>query len=702
VATSPSCSVRARFAQYEVDLSSGDLRRSGVPVRIQEQPLQVLRLLVEAGGRIVTREQLRAALWPEDTFVDFEHGVNTAVKKLRQTLGDSVEAPQFIETLPKFGYRFMAPVTWVPDGAHSSSPLPMPVPRPNPTDTGWDRKTQVAVALAIVIVSGAVILTYFWARPPVVPTASHYLQLTHDGHAKWLVATDGSRIYLGLGSYGLQSIAEISVGGGEPKAIPTPPATNMVPLDLSPDGSQLLVVNGQGGPFHGQFWSLPVLGGGPHRLGDTEGRAGSWSPDGKLLAYSTGSDLFLAKADGAEGRKLATMKFATNIDFITWSVDGSRLRFQARERFTDPPMLWEVSTKDGEPHRLIPGWNSLPDGECCGEWTADGRYFVFSSRQQIWAIPRKDNFLHPNPKPIQLTASPMSLTSPMPSKDGKKLFVVGQTYRGELTQYEPKSGQFLPFLGGISAEYVDFSKDGQWVAYVSYPEGILWRGKVDGSERLQLTYLPGYSLMPRWSPDGKQIVFFETRADKAARIYEVSPEGGTPRQLMPDDPSQQFDPNWSPDGSKIVFGGAGGDPASTVRVLDLTTRQVSTLAGSHGFFSPRWSPDGRYLVAMTVDSATLYLWDFQTEKWTDMGSVGGCPSWSKDGQYVYVFGANATGAVLRIRVSDHKVERVADLKAFRGTGHYGDGCLALAPDDSLLLLRDAGTQDVYSLDWKAP
>src|SRR5215831_5344224 len=166
MATSRSCSVRARFGQYEVALSSGDLRRSGVPVRIQEQPLQLLRLLLEADGRVVTREQMRRVLWPEDTFVDFEHGVNTAVKKLRQTLGDSVETPQFIETLPKFGYRFMVPVTWVPDGTHRSTPLPMSVPRPNPTDTRWDRKTQVAVALAIVIVSGAVILTYFWARPP--------------------------------------------------------------------------------------------------------------------------------------------------------------------------------------------------------------------------------------------------------------------------------------------------------------------------------------------------------------------------------------------------------------------------------------------------------------------------------------------------------------------------------------------------------
>jgi DNA-binding winged helix-turn-helix (wHTH) protein len=168
---------------HKFDLSSGDMRRSGIPVRIQEQPLQVLRLLLEAGGRVVTREQIQGVLWPQDTFVDFEHGVNTAVKKLRQALEDSVENPQYIETLPKFGYRFMFPVTWETDGGYVSTRSPTGVPQPAPRGTWCKRKTQVTVALAIVIVSGAVILTYFWARPPAVPTVKNYVQLTHDGRA---------------------------------------------------------------------------------------------------------------------------------------------------------------------------------------------------------------------------------------------------------------------------------------------------------------------------------------------------------------------------------------------------------------------------------------------------------------------------------------------------------------------------------------
>ena len=119
-----STPVSARFDRFHVDLSSGELLRSGERVPIQEKPLQVLRLLLEAEGNVVTREQLRSALWPADTFVDFEHGVNTAVKKLRQALEDSADNPRFVETLPKFGYRFISPVEWLGNGYHAHPIVP--------------------------------------------------------------------------------------------------------------------------------------------------------------------------------------------------------------------------------------------------------------------------------------------------------------------------------------------------------------------------------------------------------------------------------------------------------------------------------------------------------------------------------------------------------------------------------------------------
>src|SRR5260370_4006556 len=116
-------------------------------------------------------------------------------------------------------------------------------------------------------------------------------------------------------------------------------------------------------------------------------------------------------------------------------------------------------------------WHA-PRKECCGKWAPDGRYFVFQSRGNMWALAEKtDLFTKASRQPFQLTTGPMTFSSPLPGKDGKKLFVVGALARGEMARYDSKSAQFVPFLSGISADSLSFSKDGQSSAYVSLPEG---------------------------------------------------------------------------------------------------------------------------------------------------------------------------------------------------------------------------------------
>ncbi len=364
--------------------------------------------------------------------------------------------------------------------------------------------------------------------------------------------------------------------------------------------------------------------------------------------------------------------------------------------------LWEVSINGTNLHPLLPGWHDPPQ-QCCGKWTADGKYFVFQSGGNIWALTEKRGwFGKPSNQPVQLTSGPMDFFLPLPSKDGKKLFVVGALARGELNRYDAKSAEFVPYLSGISADSVSFSKDGQWVAYSSYPDASLWRSKLDGSQRMQLTYPPLTALLPQWSPDGRQIIFYGGPPSEKRKVYVVSADGGTPREMIPEDPEEQFDPMWSPDGTKIVFAGSASDPNNSVRILDVKTQQVSALPGGKGLFSPRWSPDGRYIAAMPFDSRNLMLFDFTTQKWQQIVNVpASFPNWSKSGEYIYFLREGDQPSVMRVHIRDGKLEQAADLKNFPQSGFYSIW-LGLAPDDSPLLLRDTGTQEIYALDWQVP
>jgi eukaryotic-like serine/threonine-protein kinase len=309
------------------------------------------------------------------------------------------------------------------------------------------------------------------------------------------------------------------------------------------------------------------------------------------------------------------------------------------------------------------------------------------------------HFLHRSRMVVEIEKK--YLRSLVPSKDGEKLFVVGQTLRGELTRIDLKSRRPEPFLGGISAEFAAFSADKQWVAYVAYPDDNLWRSKVDGSDRLQLTSDSNAVFLPRWSPDGKKILFFEILPDGHSVIYDVSRDGGSPRAWTINDANPQ-DPNWSPDGTQIMFGGASNDPPATVRTFDLATHEVRILPGSVGLYSPRWSLDGRYVAALSFDSTRLLIFDFETQKWREIakGTLS-FPCWSSTGQDLFVVDTPPAGGVMKIHVADGAIQRLLDFKNFVSTG-YWDWSLTLAPDDSPLLLRNTGTQDVYALDWEEP
>jgi serine/threonine protein kinase/Tol biopolymer transport system component len=607
------------------------------------------------------------------------------------------------------------------DSGHSPSAVELVTPmpggsagsqlRPNEmssTGVTVNLRSPAAIIIAILILIGVVAVVMWLRSSPAPPRVVETTQLTNDGRTKFPpLLTDGPRLYFGEGTPGSFVLNQVSSAGGDTVQVPSQ-FTAM--LDISPNRSEFLAATHTGPQGDDPIWIVPLPAGAPRRLGNLVGHDGTWSRDGEKIVYAKEHELFLASNDGKESRKIAAVEGWPF--WIRWSPDGKALRFSQQDLSTSSYSLWEVSLNGSDLHLLLPHWSGQPL-ECCGNWTQDGKYFVFESRRggrgDIWAIRETGGlFAKRRHEPMRLTAGPINFSAPLPSRDGTRLFVDGWKAHGEVQRYDVKLKQFVPYLPGISAEGLSFSRDEQRVAYVTAPEGILWRSKLNGSERVQFTLAPMRAAMPRWSPDGKQIAFMGSLPGKTWKIYVVSTEGASPQQLT-FGAGNEGDPNWSPDGNSLVFGGepdlGGGTPESTaIRVLDLKTNQVSAVPGSEDLFSPRWSPDGRYIAAQSADQTKLLLYDFSTRKWQDFAKVDAQYfSWSHDGRYIYLTTPGADPAFARIGLlSDHRMERLTSLKDIRlFIGTFGSWT-GIAPDDSLLILRDTSADEIYALDWIAP
>ena len=547
-------------------------------------------------------------------------------------------------------------------------------------------------------------LATFWLRAPTpLPRVVGSTQITRDGSTKFDLITDGTRIYFSGLSGAHQVLSQVSTTGGETGTIPTV-FTNILPHDISADRSELLARDNVATETEDPYWIVSLPTGTRRRLGDVVGHSASWSSDGRYLVYANGSDLYFANHDGSAPRKLVSLPAGAGD--LTFSPDGSRISFSLGERFTGNSSLWEVRADGTGLHELLPSWNK-PARECCGKWTSDGRYFLFvsanSKGQNIWALPEHHSLLQASRGPLQLTTGPLSFSEVLPSREGNKLFVVGSQPRGELVRYEARSQQFLPFLLGISASELDFSSDGQWVTYVAYPEYTLWRSHGDGSDRLQLIYPPNEAHLPRWSPDGKQIAFVGLH-DNNWKIFLISAQGGTPQELLPQENGDEADPVFSPDSSQLAFGDVGG--RRPIKLVNLQTRQISSIPGPEGLFSPRWSPDGRYLAALSQDSLKLSFYSFKDQKWSPLiteNAVIGFPTWSRDSKYVYFDEGGIDPTFRRIAVGAAGSEALFSLKGIsRFSSNMVGEWSGLTPDGVPLFTRDTSVKEIYALDIELP
>jgi DNA-binding winged helix-turn-helix (wHTH) protein/Tol biopolymer transport system component len=680
-----------RFGNFELDLRAGELRRAGVKLKLSGQPFKILTILLEHAGEVVTREELREQLWP-DTFVDFDHNLNKAINKIREVLRDSAESPRFVETLPRRGYRFIAPVeSGEPASkklAEEGPPKPPPKASLKPLHYGL-----MVFGVALITVAGMTLWKRVFSDKATLRVI-RFTKLTDDGQAKsGPMATDGSRIYFNEQNL----VTQVSAEGGEVVALPLPLKAPAL-LDMSREGHEFLVENDYDF-FDTSFWVQPVTGGSPRRVGTVLGSSAGFGADETTILLGMEREVDSVQRDGSSFRRL----FATSgiPSYFRFSPDLSTFRFTNFDYSSNARTIMEASANGAGPHKVLDG--------CCGEWTANGKFFVYqdkrNGRNDLFVLPEERGLWAKRlgKKPFQLTNGPLDFQYPLPSKDGKRIFAIGTSRRSELVRYDARSLAFIPYLPGVSADSVAFSPDGQWVTYTSYSDGTLWRSKIDGTDRLQLTFPPLQVFLPRWSPDGRQIAFNARLPDKVWNIYIVSSEGDTPQRVLPSEETQT-DANWSPDGNSLAFGSVGV-PHKPIYIIDLASKRVSVLPGSFGFYSPHWSPDGRHMAAIRTEKPqTLYLFDFATQKWSQaFGGEIGYENWSHDGRYIYFESYLAKLArfrIMRFRLSNGKTEELTNLdKIVRLTdSEYANYWFGIAPDDSPLIFCSISAQEIYALE----
>jgi DNA-binding winged helix-turn-helix (wHTH) protein/Tol biopolymer transport system component len=686
------------FGPFSIDLSSRVLRHEGEALPLEPKVFDTLLVLVENHGKVVGKEELMKAVWGPDTFVE-EGSLARNVSLLRKTIAEGLGDTQCIATFPKRGYQFVATVREVAtsrseegveghgqgaeeaDGGH---PQGVPLPRhPAPV---------IAASVAVL----ALALGYWFVRPLPAPVVRDHQALTGDGREKrGPLLTDGPRLYFEEKVDGKWVLAVVPTAGG---SVSTPlPSSDVMVSDIAHDGSGLIGWQEIPGTAGGGLLIWPVAGGAPESLGGLQGAWPAWSPDEARIAFSDGvHSLFVAGRHGEGLRKVASVVGCPQ--GLRWSPDGESLYFSQDDPKSEARSVWEAPATGGHPHRLLIGGKN-PDS--VPVWTPGGTYslFLWGSKDalDIWA--QRENC---NPvrwrcrEPMRIAAGLGGYTDLRPSRDGKRLFVIGGQYKKELVRYDLKARAFVPYLPTVLAGDADFSPDGYWVAYARLPERTLWRSRLDGSDATPLTFSGAEAYSPHWSPDGTQIAYMAISAQKQYKACVVDADGGPPQQLLPG-AGEEGVPTWSRDGNSVVFGDTlhvGHASAMAIHLLDLRSRQVSNLPGSAGLWTPRWSPDGRYIAALALgDEAkgqlascpALLLYDFRTSRWTTLAKAEYFRNltWSRDSQYVYFHTSSPDLGLYRLDIASKTVERLASRKDLAGVF---DDWIGLAPDGSPLVM----------------
>jgi Tol biopolymer transport system component/DNA-binding winged helix-turn-helix (wHTH) protein len=622
-----------RFGAYELEMRSGELRKHGLRLKLQEQPRQILMLLLEQRGDAVTRDQIQKRLWPEGTFVDFDNAINSAVRKLREVLNDTAENPRFIETVARRGYRFVAPVeTRVeadpgPELANGAS-VPGPLALSPVVMAGAHRKWQWLAAVAVIALIAVVLSIQRHTAGAtgivnlqVVPlTANPGLELQPSFSA------DGSRIAYSWNGMegGPFAIYTKLIGAGDPVRITRDDARDFSPAwspdgrwvaalrDLGQQNAVLLIPSSGGQPreltrvnkFRGQ--NPDCIQSGPHICGfNYWGSLLSWSPDGRYLftsAYpgpnSPRAIIRISSETGAQ-TVITSPLAGTDGDYgATPSPDGRSLAFarivgaKTGDVYVLP--LSSAALADGAARRVT---TDGADVESLA-WIADGRELVFSSnrsgRRELWSVDAAGSA--PPRRVAGVGENGMDLAV---SRDGKRLAYTRGGYTGSLWKIPIaglKAGRPVRVTASTARDkYSHISPDGKRIAFQSARSGVdeIWLCDADGGHAFQLTNLgKGMSGSPRWSPDGRSIAF-DSNVEGNWDIYVINVAGGKPRRLTTH-PLVDAVPNWSRDGQWIYFSSTRTGRSEIWRIRPDGSSEVQV------------TKDGGAIAVESVDGKFLY------------------------------------------------------------------------------------------------
>jgi len=598
-----------RFGLFEADLRSRELRKNGRKVPLQEQPFQVFAILLRESGKVVTREELRQEVWPGDTFVDFDHGLNTAVTKIRTALGDSTGSPRYVETLPRLGYRFIGPV---------DKPFSQSASLPAPKGRSKDRNTRVKWLLALgtlaLLMSGIAIWRFARNHADTsIPIEIVPLVGLPGMEFDPSFSPDGNQVAFVIHNQESSGIYTTVVGGEKSMRVTVHPGDRSP--RWSPDGRQLAFIrySEQGVAIY----VVPVLGGTEHRLYSSpagiNSRTLDWSPDGKALAITEiAADrvhtwIALLSLTDSTIQRLTSPSDQEQDSSPAFSPDGSTIAFV---RGITPGVVsdvYVVTASGGEPKRLTHDntWIMSPPA-----WTPDGRDIVFSSTRgglaSLWSVSASGG----TPRPVVGVGS--NAYGPSISRRDNQLVYQQMDFKNNIWQLnlsDEKTRQGPPSVviadKGPSLARPHFSPEGNRIAFESDRLGYadIWACKSDGHNCGQLTALHGTAGAVTWSPDGRKIAF-EFRPKQHSEVYLAEVGGGPPRLLETFAGADNGGPKWSRDGKWIYFYSNHGGPFEIwkTQLGGASPIQVTTNGGIFGEES--W--DGRFLYFAKLEVPGLW------------------------------------------------------------------------------------------------